>query len=80
MNYWLIEVLAEARRAELLSQMEALRLAELARPSLPARPGLYGRSMLRLADWMIAVGRDLRCRYDFRSVDCHRSTAGGLAR
>ena len=77
MNYWLNEVTAEARREELLAQRQEIRLAEQARSP---RTGLYGRSMLKLADWMIAVGRDLRCRYDLRSVDNNRSVTGSFAR
>lgn len=80
MNYWLNEVTAEARREEILALRQEIRLAEQAQPLRTARTGLYGRSMLKLADWMIAAGRDLRCRYDLRSVDCNRSATGSFAR
>lgn len=77
MNHWLTEYAAEARRIEILAQLEQIRLARQARAP---RPALYNRSMLRLADWMISAGRDLRCRYGLRSVDCNRPAAGSLIR
>jgi hypothetical protein len=82
MNSWMNEVMAEKRRGELLAQMESIRMERQAHPRRPMQNGVYGRSMLRLADWMIAAGRDLRCRYALPAVDCSRRTVtgGGLAR
>ena len=81
MNSWMNEVMSEERRGELLSQMESIRLEQYTHPR-PRQNGMYGRSMLKLADWMIAAGRDLRCRYALPAADCSRRTVtgGGLAR
>jgi len=80
MNHWLIEVTAEARRMEILAQMENIRRAFQVPLSLHARPGLYRRSVLRPANWMVATGRDLRCHYGLRSADCASTVTGSPAR
>jgi hypothetical protein len=78
-NIGSIEFIAETRRDEIVSQMGQIRLEQHARLRRP-QTGLYGRGMLKIADWMIAAGRDLRCRYDFRSSDCGQNISRGFAR
>ena len=78
-NIGSIEFIAEARRKDALSEMQEIRLEQQVR-SVLRQAGLYGRGMLKLADWLIAAGRDLRCRYEFPPVDCGQSISRGFAR
>lgn len=80
MDFWNIDLVAEARRTAIRREMDQIHLEEQALSALPARGRWMGRGMVRLADWMISTGRDLRCRYDFESVDCGRTVSSGLAR
>ena len=69
MNNWQSEVLAEKRRTELLQEAAHLELERIAL-SPPSRRWL-GKSMLSLADWMIATGRQLHDRYEKPSAAHH---------
>ncbi len=80
MNHWSIEVLAESRRGQILAEMDQLRLVQQAQKVRLSQSSLFGSGMLRLADWMIAAGRELRCRYDLRAADCGPTVGDGLAR
>jgi hypothetical protein len=81
MNNWHTELMAEQRREELRKEMEQVRLEEqalAARSSQRARRGWYSRQMSTLANWMIATGRELQCRYELR--DCSHDLRDALTR
>jgi hypothetical protein len=80
MNHWNVEYIAESRRAAIRREMEQIHLLEQASAANRRDAGWVGRRMVSLGNWMIARGRDLRCRYDFESVDCGQRMTGSLAR
>jgi hypothetical protein len=79
MNHWHLEVLAEQRRKEIRQEAAHMHLERVAASRLRRRRVWLGRSMLSLADWMIATGRELRCRYD-TAADCRHDLGSSLAR
>jgi len=64
MNHWQIEIESKLHRDELENQMKAIRLEEQALRSKAHQPAWYERSLYRLANWMIATGKQLRRRYE----------------
>ena len=61
--------MAEYHRQRILDEVKQIRLEKLALSSRVYRPGLFERTMFKLANWMISTGKHLRQRYEFlRSI------------
>ena len=48
--------------------IEEARIVRLIRESRVDQPGIFERTMFKLANWMISSGRQLQRRYDVSSV------------
>jgi len=79
MNYFLDEKTAEYNRQRILDEVKQIRLEKLALDSQIYRPGLFERTMFRLANWMISTGKHLRRRYEIPQVNCSHTTSSNLA-
>ena len=79
MNYFLDEKTAEYNRQRILDEVKQIRLEKLALGSQVYRPGLFERTMFRLANWMISAGKHLRQRYEIPQVNCSHTTSSNLA-
>ena len=79
MNHWNDEFMAEYHRQEILSEIEQIRLEKIAVSSRVYRPGLFERTMINFANWMISTGKQLRKRYEIPAVDCSNSRTGSFA-
>ena len=79
MNHWNDEFMAEYHRQEILSEIEQIRLEKIAVSSRVYRPGLFERTMINFANWMISTGKQLRKRYEIPAVDCSKSRTGSFA-
>ena len=79
MNHWNDEFMAEYHRQEILSEIEQIHLEKIAVSSRVYRPGLFERTMINFANWMISTGKQLRKRYEIPAVDCSKSRTGSFA-
>ncbi len=79
MNYFLDEQTAEYNRQRILDEVKQIQLEKLALGSQIYRPGLFERTMFRLANWMISTGKHLRKRYEIPQVNCNHATSSNLA-
>jgi hypothetical protein len=79
-NNWHNEYMSEYHRQDILEDANQIRLEKLALKSRLYRPGLFARTMFRLANWMISTGRQLRERYEMPGLDCSKSRSGSFAR
>lgn len=79
MNYFLNEQTAEYNRQRILDEVKQIQLEKLALGSQIYRPGMFERTMFRLANWMIATGKYLRRRYEIPQVNCTHTPARNLA-
>jgi hypothetical protein len=66
MNDWQNEF--EYRRQRIVDELDQIRLERLALKGRVYRPGVFARMMFRLANWMIATGKQLRKRYEVPTV------------
>jgi hypothetical protein len=64
MNDWQNEFMPGNHRERIMAEVEQIRLEQLALKSRVYRPGLFARTMFRLANWMITTGKQLRKRYE----------------
>jgi hypothetical protein len=80
MNNWHNEFMAEYRRQEILEDVEQIRLEKRAVNLRAYRPGLFGRTMYKFANWMISTGKQLRTRYEVPTVNCSGSPRSSVAR
>ena len=78
MNHWHNEFMAEFQRQKILEEMEQIRLEQLALQSRVSRPGLFGRTMFNLANWMISTGNRLRRRYEVPVAHCNQPPTGSF--
>lgn len=67
MNNWPYEFAAEYHRQRIVEAVEQIRMERLAEKSHQGRPGVWGRTVLHLGDWLIATGRKLHQRYGVSS-------------
>lgn len=74
MNNWHDTFMAEYHRQSILQEAEHIRLERIALTSRVYHPGLFERTMFRLANWMISKGKQLRKRYEVPCVDCPSPT------
>ena len=79
MNHFLYEHTAAYNRQRILDEVKQIRLEKLALGSQIYRPGLFERTMFRLANWMISTGKHLRKRYEIPQVNCNHTPARNLA-
>jgi hypothetical protein len=79
MNHWHAEYLAEERRHELIDEAEQIQLEKLAMQGKPYRPGRFQRMMQGLGAWLVAIGKEIQCRYEAPAADCTRSATGSYA-
>lgn len=80
MNYFQDEYTAEYNRQRILDEVKQIHLGKLALKSRVYRPGLFERTMLNFANWMVSTGKQLRKRYEIPSVDCNNSPSRNFAR
>ncbi len=76
MNNWHNEFLAEYDRQRILDAAEEIRLERAASEYRVYRPGLFERTMFRIANWMISTGSQLRKRYEVPAVPCSNCPTG----
>jgi hypothetical protein len=79
MNYFQDEQTAKYNRQRILYEVKQIRLEKLALGSRTYRPGLFERTMFRLANWMVSTGKHLRKRYEIPQVNCNHTTSSNLA-
>jgi len=79
MNTFLDEQTAEYNRQRILDEVKQIQLEKLALGSQIYHPGIFERTMFKLANWMIATGKHLRQRYEIPQVNCNHTPAGNLA-
>jgi len=79
MNNWHNEYMAEYHRQQILEEANQLHIDNLILKSRVYRPGMFERTMFKLANWMISTGRGLRKRYEIPSADCNKSPSGSFA-
>ena len=79
MNNWHTEFMAEYDRQHILEVAEESRLGSQASPFRVYRPGIFERTIVLLANWMISTGRQLRERYEVRAVPCNNCPTGSYA-
>ncbi len=64
MNNWHTEFMAEYDRRRILQEVAQIRLEKFGIKSHIDRPRLFARTMVRLGNWMISTGRQLRQHYE----------------
>jgi hypothetical protein len=79
MYNWNDEFMAEYHRQTILQEADHIRLERIAVQSRAYRPGVFERTMISLADWMISTGKQLRERYEVPCTDCP-APSGSFAR
>ena len=75
-----VEFMAEYNRQRIVEEMKQIRLENLALRSRVYRPGLFGRTMLNFANWMISTGGQLRKRYEIPAMPGSNSPTENFAR
>ena len=79
MYHWNDEFMAEYHRQEILNEVEHIHLEKLAMGARVYHPGVFERTMLNFANWMISTGKQLRKRYEIPAVDGSQSRTGSFA-
>ena len=79
MNNWHIEFMAEYDRRHILEEAEEIRLEDLASRGRVYQPGVFERTMVHFANWMISAGSQLRKRYEVPAVPCNNCPSGSYA-
>jgi hypothetical protein len=69
MNNWPNESISDYHRERIMADIEQIRLERLARKSQVYRPGLFAKTMIKFATWMITTGKQLRKRYEVPAVN-----------
>lgn len=64
MNSWPNELMAECHRLRIMEEVKQIRLEKLALKSRVDRPGIFGRAMFNVGNWMISAGQELRKRHE----------------
>lgn len=80
MNHWQYEYeqykqIDEFHRQRMMAEIRAERLV---RQTRVYHPGIFERLMFRLANWMIAKGKELRHRYEIPSANCGKTASRNL--
>jgi hypothetical protein len=79
MNPWHEELKAQYIQAEIRREIAHNHLVARVKMNHPVRPGLLGRRLLALGNWMVRVGEELRCRYESPSSPCTQTPSGNFA-
>ena len=80
MNYHQDELTAEYNRKRIQTELEQIRLEQLALRSRTYKPGRFTRLMFNFANWMIATGKQLRKRYEIPTTICDHVPSKAFAR
>ena len=79
MNNWQNEYMAEYHRHRLLEEAEQIRLEKITHESRVRCPNRFERIIIAFANWMPAIGRQLRKRYEAPNINCGKSPTGSFA-
>lgn len=78
MNHWQYEQYKQIDEFYRQRVMAELRAHKLVWQYRIYHPGSFERTMLKLANWMISKGKQIRRRYEIPSSNCSRTASGNL--
>ncbi|MCI0556806.1 MAG: hypothetical protein L0287_38190 [Anaerolineae bacterium] len=75
MNHWQFEQYKQMDEYNRQRMMAEIRTERLIRQTRVYHPGIFKRTMIGLANWMISKGKRLRRRYEIPATSCSQKAS-----